>query len=541
MSRRRGISLRARLIAGAGMIAAIAALGAMLSLYGAREISRRIDTAVAAQQRMELLSVLSSRVNDYGMVAAEVTRIGSRTPEERLSILTSRSEIVDDVFDRIDRAIADSVNAAARDGDFEQNRRATQGLGVARMRAQFNQLRRTLTEHNGIDPSRLRTALDSFATQFSPLLDQAIAQERRDRDAAFRKAKDFRATLGWSAAGVVLLAILALSMFQLGLVRPLMNRIERITRTADRIGGGDLDSRLGIERRDELGLLFANMNRMAARLRRQRRAVDDDRAALNDIIRERSAELTEANQRLERADAQRRRFFADVSHELRTPLTVILGEAQLGMRADDLDGEDARESMALIHTRARRLNRRIDDLLRVARSESGEIDLASAPFDLHRAAHDAMDDLSAVARRRGIDLTLGVEGDTTALGDEDWTRQVISGLLDNALRHSADGTPIALTLTAQDDTVSLSIEDQGTGIALADQSRVFERFRRGSDATERTGFGVGLSLAKWIIERQGGLIALESPAKDNKGTRVTLRLRRGTGEDMDDVTARPYS
>lgn len=541
MSRRRGISLRARLIAGAGMIAAIAALGALLSLYGAREISRRIDTAVMAQQRMELLSVLSARVNDYGMVAAEVMRIGSRTSEERLAILTSRSDIVDDVFDRIDRAVAASVNAAASEGDFEQNRRATQGLGVARMRAQFNQLRRTLTEHNGIDPSRLRTALDGFATQFSPLLDQAIAQERRDRDAAFRSADDFRTTLGWIAAGVVLLAILALCLFQFGLVRPLMGRIERITQTAERIGGGDLDSRLRIRRRDELGLLFANMNRMAARLRRQRGTVEADRAALNEIIRERSAELTEANQRLERADAQRRRFFADVSHELRTPLTVILGEAQLGMRADDMTGEDTRESMALIHTRARRLNRRIDDLLRVARSESGEIDLASAPFDLHRAASDAIDDLDAVARRRGIDLALNADAGAMAQGDEDWTRQVISGLLDNALRHSPDGTRISLSIATKDDTRSIAVEDAGSGIAPVDQAHVFERFRRGNDATERIGFGVGLSLAKWIIERQGGTIQLESPTQENKGTRVTLHLPCSTGEDKNDGAARPHS
>lgn len=531
MKRRRGISLRARLIIGAGFIAAVAVFGALLSLYGAREISRKIDTATAAQERLELLSVLSARVNDYGMVAAEVTRIGSRSPEERLSILASRSDIVDDVFARLDTAIADSVNAAARLGDFEQNRLATQGLGLARMRAQFNQLRRTLTEHDGIDQSRLRTALDGFATQFSPLLDQAIAQERRDREAAFRSAKSFRQTLRWGAAGVVLLAIIALSLFHFGLVRPLMGRIERITGTARQISGGNLDSRIGVERRDELGLLFANMNRMAARLGRQRKAVDADRAALNEIIRERGAALSDANLRLERADAQRRRFFADVSHELRTPLTVILGEAELGMRSPEMDAAEARESMALIHTRARRLNRRIDDLLRVARSESGEIELGSADFDLRQTALDAIDDLKAIARRRNIAITLDGEEKATARGDQDWTRQVISGLLDNALRHSANGSALTLSIAMGEKMLVISVEDEGSGIAETDQRHVFERFRRGSDATESTGFGVGLSLAKWIVERQGGTITLESPIKQGTGTRVTLGLPRGVGED----------
>jgi signal transduction histidine kinase len=222
-------------------------------------------------------------------------------------------------------------------------------------------------------------------------------------------------------------------------------------------------------------------------------------------------------------------------------LTVILGEAQLGMRADDMSDDDTRESMALIHTRARRLNRRIDDLLRVARSESGEIDLANAPFDLHRAASDAIDDLDAVARRRGIELALKADAGTMAQGDEDWTRQVVSGLIDNALRHSPDNTPIFLTITREGDRLCLAVADAGSGVAATDQAQVFQRFRRGVDATERTGFGVGLSLAKWIIERQGGEIELESPIHENKGTRVTLHLPCSTGEDQNDGEACPHS
>ncbi len=533
-----GFSLRARLITGAGVIAAVAIFGALLTVFGAGEISRRIDTAVMAQHRMETLSLLSARVNDYGMVAAEVTRIGSRTPEERLSILQSRSDIVDSVFDRLDKAIEASVEAAESEGKIEQVRRATQGLNIARMRAQFNQLKRTLTQHDGIDPSRIRTSLDGFATQFSPLLDQAIAQERRDRDAAFASADTFQHKLLWAAGSVALMALLSLFIFQFGLVRPLIHSIGKITKTAQEIGGGAFDQRIGINQRDELGLLFANVNRMAARLGRQRQAVDSDRIQLNAIIDERTEALTIANAKLEQADSRRRRFFADVSHELRTPLTVILGEADLGMRSPTLDEEQARASMALIHTRARRLNRRIDDLLRVARSESGEIDLESIDFDIYAATRDAAIDLEAPAKRRNISVSIGLNGSFKVTGDRDWTRQIISGLLDNAIRHSPNDSMIEITFTAVQKTVEVSIEDEGGGITPSEQSAIFERFTRGIDTTKRTGFGVGLSLAKWVIERQGGTISLLSPCKNGVGTRVTLSMQHSSEENINDAEAR---
>lgn len=532
---RRMLSLRTRLILGAGTIAAVAIVGSLLSIYGSSEISRRINTAIMAQQRMELLSVLSSRVNDYGMVAAEVMRVGSRTDEQRIAILQSRSAIVDGAFDRLNQAIAASVLDAERDGAFEQNRRATQSLGVARMRAQFDRLNRTLAEHDGIDSSRLRTALDGFATQFSPLLDQAIAQERRDRDAAFKSAERFKRDLVFASIFVLGIAIVALIVFQWGLVSPLMRRIGKITKTAQKIGGGALDQRIAIERRDELGLLFANVNRMAARLDRQRLAINADRDALNAIVETRTEELKAANARLEQVDSSRRRFYADVSHELRTPLTVILAEADLAMRAPTLDEPQTRESMALIHTRAHRLNRRINDLLRVARSESGQIELADEAFDLADAAENAVDDLASIANRRKIQIRIDRPDNAIARGDSDWTRQVIGGVLENAIRHSPNHSTIAITLTKCASSVKIEIRDQGDGIDLDNQATLFERFKRGDRATERTGFGVGLSLAKWIVERQGGRIAVTSPAGENRdigtGTKVTIQLPRPPGED----------
>ena len=170
---------------------------------------------------------------------------------------------------------------------------------------------------------------------------------------------------------IALGAALLLAGYYLGLVRPLLGRLDRVARAAEAVGAGAFDRAPPVDRRDELGLVFAQINRMAARLGRARRALERDRARLEATVAERTAALSAANARLEAIDAERRRLFADVGHELRTPLTVILAETELAAAAGPVGEAELREALEVIGARARRLNRRIDDLLRVARSESG--------------------------------------------------------------------------------------------------------------------------------------------------------------------------
>ena len=96
------------------------------------------------------------------------------------------------------------------------------------------------------------------------------------------------------------------------------------------------------------------------------------------------------------------------------------------------------------------------------------------------------------------------------MGDADWTRQVIAGLIDNAIRHSPEGSRIRLELDAGGDTLTIAVTDEGTGISRPDQARLFERFERGSAIGD--GFGIGLALARWVVEAQGGAIGVTSPA-----------------------------
>jgi signal transduction histidine kinase len=209
---------------------------------------------------------------------------------------------------------------------------------------------------------------------------------------------------------------------------------------------------------------------------------------------------------------------------LRTPLTVILAETDLAARPGAADAE-LRSGLAVIGARARRLNRRVDDLLRVARSESGELELDTGPFDLAAAARDAIEDVAPLARRARVDIVPRLVS-ADAAGDRDWSRQVIAGVLDNAIRHSPPGAAIEVALTPAGAKIAVTVTDEGEGVPDADLERIFARHVRG--ARRGVGFGVGLALARWVMTRQGGAIALQSPVPGGRGpgpgTRVTLRF-----------------
>ena len=275
---------------------------------------------------------------------------------------------------------------------------------------------------------------------------------------------------------------------------------------------------------------MAEVNRTAGRLKNRQAEVDADRAALNAIIAERTAKLEEANAQLSQIDTDRRRFFADVGHELRTPLTVILAESELGLGAK-VTAEDARESLSVIHARAARLNRRIDDLLRVARSETGKIDLDAAPFDLADAARAALSDMEPLAKRRGMRLA-DTLASAPAHGDQDWCRQVISGLIENAIKKSPEGGVIEVITEPGDRAAIARVLDEGEGLPDDEAERIFTRFARGTREVVGSGFGVGLALARWVVERQSGKISLASPAPraprggtaGGRGVQVSLSL-----------------
>ncbi|WP_237220290.1 sensor histidine kinase [Salipiger sp. CCB-MM3] len=521
----RHLSLKARLGIGAGILGLATLITALIIVAGMGRVSDRLQEALAAERRLEDYAALSTQVSTYILVAAEL--IQSDQPADTRAARTAQVvQTLQGTFARL-RGGLDAEVAAAKGLDA-QSRRATLSLALARMEAQLNTAQAGLLSKDA-SRAQLRAHLDGFASAVEPLLAEAVNEERRLRREILSGIDALRHRLTLAAAIMAGVALLLTAGFYLFLLRPQFRRLDALQGAARRIGQEDFSVSLPGTRQDEIGRLYTETNRMAQALAARASTVARDRARLEETIASRTEALRAANARLERTDEDRRRFFADISHELRTPLTVILMEAQLGRRG----APQPEEAFATIENRATRLGRRIDDLLRIARSETGQLALDPAPVDLAQLTTEAIAETTAELANAGMELQRPdpATAPLMVIADRNWLRQVISGLIRNAIRHARDGGLLRLELQAQGTTAELRVIDNGPGIPPAAQALVFDRFAQ-SGGQSAQGFGLGLPLARWVIEQQGGEITLQSPLPRDTalgpapGTQLALQLPR---------------
>jgi two-component system, OmpR family, sensor kinase len=211
---------------------------------------------------------------------------------------------------------------------------------------------------------------------------------------------------------------------------------------------------------------------------------------------------------LERSRASERRFLADASHELRTPVTTLLGNAEYARR----HGADP-EVLADLQRDAARLARLVDGLLALEREGAGAP--ALMPVDLARLLADTVHE----HEQAGAQLRLGELEPATVKGDPDALRRVIDNLIDNALVHGPAGGEVDIDLIGRDGQARLSVRDAGPGPDPDQHDRLFERFWRAPDASQRPGSGLGLSIVAAIVERHGGRITVD-------GSTFTVELPR---------------
>lgn len=242
-------------------------------------------------------------------------------------------------------------------------------------------------------------------------------------------------------------------------------------------------------------------------------------------------EVKEAYLQTRRALKERDSVIAVVSHDLRNPLNTVMMAASL--LQEDVSAEKKERQASLILRAARQMKRLVDDLLEVSRMEAGTfaVNCAScAPADLIRAAADAMIPL---AEQRGIDLMTHVDridGDVRVRADGDRVLQVMTNLIDNAIAHTPQEGRVLLDAKAEDGHVVFRVVDTGRGIAAEDQPHVFDRFWQAAQGG-RSGAGLGLAIAKGIVEAHGGAIAVESV--EGSGSTFSFTLPRWPEDGAD--------
>lgn len=214
---------------------------------------------------------------------------------------------------------------------------------------------------------------------------------------------------------------------------------------------------------------------------------------------------------LERVEKTRRDFIANVSHELRTPLTSVQGYAETLLDPATSPAQ-AREFLEIIYKNAARMARLTDDLLTLARVESGEKEFAFAAVPASQLVNDTLQNLREIARGRGIELSVETTTERCVSADVDAIQQVLTNLVDNALKYGSDGGKVFLGARENDGSVEFYVRDLGAGIALEHLPRLFERFYRVDKARSREsgGTGLGLAIAKHIVLAHGGTIHADS-------------------------------
>jgi len=235
------------------------------------------------------------------------------------------------------------------------------------------------------------------------------------------------------------------------------------------------------------------------------------------------------NQTLERLEVlftSQQRLLADVSHELRTPLTVIKGNADLMRRMKQLD----EESLTSIDQEAGRLTRLVGGLLLLAQAESGKLALVEKPIELDLLVTEVFQEMSVLAGNK-VHVHLNEIDQVYVNGDRDRLKQVFINLVANAIQYTPQGGDVFLSLERIREQARVICRDTGPGIPSEDLPHIFERFYRAEKSRTRgrtTGFGLGLSIANWIVERHGGRIEVES--KEGHGTTfaIWLPVKSGT-------------
>jgi len=223
---------------------------------------------------------------------------------------------------------------------------------------------------------------------------------------------------------------------------------------------------------------------------------------------------------------RQREFAADASHELRTPLTVIRSSVEHLSRHRDRPIGDATEALDDIDAEVTHLTALVDDLLLLARSDSGAVPMDRVPLDLGDVAFEAASALSRTAEAGGVHVAVDPEP-AMVDGDPARLRQLVMILVDNAIRHSPRGGAVTVTVRSTTGSASIEVTDEGPGLREEDMRHVFDRFWRAPGAPSG-GTGLGLAIARWIAEQHGGRIGVANRATGGAAFRVELPPRPGS-------------
>ena len=352
----------------------------------------------------------------------------------------------------------------------------------------------------------------------------AVVKVRMDAGATKAEQNKNRSLLLVGAIATVFLAMLVLYVVvRYIIVKPLRH----LRDVSDQVRRGEVEQRAELKTGDEFEDLGNAFNRMLRQLLRQQ----DELREVNGELDEKIDEMAQANMRLFEMNQLKSDFLATVSHELRTPLNSIIGFSDLLGSADDID-ESQKRYASNIQRSGRQLLEMINDILDLAKIESGKMDVRLSEFSIASVVAAQCDMARPLSEKKNIDLNYETEpGLPLMKQDRGKIEQILNNLLSNAIKFTPEGGRINVHVHRdRRGDVRLSVEDTGVGISDSEQVLVFEKFRQGTTVLaggnamtrEYSGTGLGLSIVRELCRLLGGDVTLESEL--GKGSNFTVHL-----------------
>ena len=500
---------------------------AAIALFGAGGANYYVDRVQLSRQQVDATTELAVRANRFSEQIAELLLIGE---PERPDFEEARRQTAA-AFEELRQLSVAEIEFVA---GAEKEKQREELRHIDEMQMLFREIDRAVERVLLLDQQgRHDDALALFRSEienrldadFETLIGAAIANERREVAAADASAKELTRRLMIGALILIGLLLVVAVVSGLHFARSLRMPITAMTEGTLAIEHGDLDHRIAYAKRDEFGILANRFNAMADRLKRQRDELLAARENLEREVAERTGEIAEANRQLTELDQHRVRFLGDVSHELRTPLTVLRAEAEVALRGSAKPEAIYREALATIVTQSAEMSELVEDLLFLARSEADQIRFEFRPVRIADVVTEAVQDASVLARERDMRISVDcAEPGPLVRADPRRLKQALLVTLDNAAKYADAGSAIAVEVRAAEaGRAEIRVRDRGAGIPPDEVPHVFERFYRGSKALERGGGnGLGLPIARWIVEKHGGKLDLSSTP--GVGTEIHLSL-----------------
>lgn len=447
----------------------------------------------------------------------QVLRIQAQVDRLRADVATG-TPLAGGQVDQVERSLRDYSRSVREEGrllDLEDLwAQEAEAEAAAQMAAMFQAWRR---EGGLSDPGA--------TARFDTLAASMIAKEHEESQEARLAVADLKRTVTTLAVVIpILVGLLGAAGLTLIFAR-VAGPLQALETTVLNLGQDKGAPQVGgFTEFRRLAAAFGRMNDQIAAQRATLQAINTD---LERQVLERTAEIEAGREALAEIDRNRRLFFSKLGHELRTPATIIRGEAEVALRDPDASAARLREALAEVAANSQFLQRRLEDMLALARAEDGRVVLSRAPVDLSEVMRQAVAMAEPYVRASGLEVAARIEDDAGPgiEGDASWLLQAVLALVDNAAKFAAGAEPIRLGLSREGSDLVIAVADDGPGVDPVDLPRLFEDYYQTAAGRARGGSGLGLSIARWVAEQHGGRIRAIPGAPSGLAVEIALPVR----------------